>query len=155
MTLFRVVTRAQCLSRSNAPLIRRLARHMKRLWFERYFHKGGSPSHTNVWADQKRPQSKNRVVGGRPIRRGARSQKLRPRRAIRSADNFCNAFFPDWLASSQERNRSVDSSNGRILSPEIISHEYRFGAGLRCFTSTRRSLATDDSYIRNDPFNAT
>jgi hypothetical protein len=42
----------------------------------------------------------------------------------------------------------VDSSTGKVLSPEKISQEYRFGAALRCLTSTRRWRATDDPYIQ-------
>ena len=42
----------------------------------------------------------------------------------------------------------MDSSTGRVLSPEKISQEYRFGAALRCLTSKRRWRATDDPYIR-------
>src|SRR5215469_3423580 len=49
-----------------------------------------------------------------------------------------NAFFPAWLASSHERNWSVDSSTGSVLPSEKISQVYRFGAEHRCFTSTRR-----------------
>jgi hypothetical protein len=59
-----------------------------------------------------------------------------------------NAFFPAWLASSHERNWSVDSSTGSVLPSEKISQVYRFGAAHRCFTSTRRWLATDDRFIR-------
>ena len=63
------------------------------------------------------------------------------------ANNFLIALFPTWYASSHERNRSVDSSTGRILFSEQISQVYRFGAGQRCFTSTRRGSVTDDLYI--------
>src|SRR5262249_46054631 len=40
------------------------------------------------------------------------------------------------------------SSTGSILPSEKISQVYRFGAAYRCFTSTRRWLATDDRFIR-------
>src|SRR5215469_3089317 len=38
----------------------------------------------------------------------------------------------------------MDSSTGSILPSEKISQAYRFGAAHRCFTSTRRWLATDN-----------
>ena len=57
---------------------------------------------------------------------------------ISFANNFFNTIFPAWLASSHEPNRLKDSSNGKASRSRKISRVYWFGAGHRCFTSTRR-----------------